>query len=128
MIYLKEKEEITTAMREYPILMVKKNDRGVTGCKVRVEYNSRSHGTMVLKGQLSLSDGKVAVTNMSGMVTAGISYSDVIEMAEFANAPILKKGKKAVLVIDDMENFQCSVVIMQVGTVDPNGITCTTLK
>ena len=75
---------------------------GYRGCNVRVKWQSRTTGeTLYLHSTLDyyIEEQKLVISNWDACLKAGFGYSDLMEMVEFANAPILDTNQEVVLVV-----------------------------
>ena len=103
MKYLTDRTEIGKAINfgKHPVLFINRENRPYPdfggdysiGCKVRVAYDNGMEG-MTLK--------------------ASFGRSDVLDMVEWAQAPVVRKGQTVVVVEDWPSEGKCSVRLMKV--------------
>ena len=108
---LQERTQIAKAMNfgKYPVLtmdLAKMDDNGglyksLMGCKVRIDIGKDYYDIATI----CVFEDKHKLTTMSENVClkAGFGYNDIVEMAENANAPIIKADQDVLLVITNSE-------------------------
>lgn len=135
---LTERTEIAKAMNfgKYPILRINMEDHAgfdtteyCVGEKVRVAYESRRYGEMYTRGEIYIEKGKVAISGNATCIHSDFGYSDVMEMAEWSNTPIVRAGQEVVVVHYYPSSKICIVRMMRVGDrVDPHCMTVAVLE
>lgn len=108
-IEIKDRVAVAKAINfgEYPIITIDLADRdeyGLVGCKVRIDNGTfRTGEPYFVRATIRVySDEKVLTTSGAGTyLKAGYGYSDVKEMIEWANAPLIKPDQDVLLVIHD---------------------------
>ena len=127
MKYLTDRTEIGQAVNfgKYPVLFINRENRPYPdfggdysiGCKVRVAYDNGMEG-MATRGNLFFSDengrDELAISSKGSMLKAGFGRSDVLDMVEWAQAPVVRKGQTVVVVEDWPSEGKCSVRLMKV--------------
>lgn len=108
---LTERTEIAKAINfgKYQVLTIDLADEivmcgevvGYNGCNVRVKHTTRTGEELLIHCQLKywVKEQKITFSNGGACLKAGFGYSDLMEMVEFANAPILDKNQEFVLVV-----------------------------
>lgn len=131
---LQERTEIAKAINfgKYPVIVIDQSNViemggeivGYRGGKVRVPWDY--HGeTMYLEAQVNYwkDDNKLVIGCSGSVIKNGFSYSDLIEMAEYANAPILDKNQEFVLIVhNSLTNVAYNPMILK--TKDYKDIHC----
>lgn len=120
---LTDRKEIAQAMNfgKYPVLTINMEtpkegwelEGGVfKGCKVRIDTGKAYYDNATLH---YFSDTKNFELCMYGAcLTASFGYDDVIEMRDYAMAPIVHKGETVVVIEDYPISKQCRVHLMKV--------------
>lgn len=112
MEFITERTAIAKALNfgKYPVLTIDLKDRdeyGLVGCKVRVDFGNFSDGEKFYEhAELRVyKDEKVLTFSSYGCcLDANFGYSDIAEMLEYANAPIIKPDQEIIIVITDSVN------------------------
>ena len=135
---LKERTEIAKAMNfgKYPVLRINLEDHAgfdttdyCVGEKVRVAYESKRYGEMHTRGKIYIEKGKVAISSNSTCVHSDFGYTDVMEMAEWANTPVVRAGQEVVVIMYIPTAKMCIVRMMKVGDrIDPHCMVAVTLE
>lgn len=126
-MYLTDRQDIGKAINfgKYPVLFINRENRPYpefggdysVGCKVRVAYSIWPDG-ITTRGNLFFSDedgkSKLAISSRGSMLKAGFGRSDVMEMVEWAQAPVVRKGQTVVVVEDWPSEKRCTVRLMKV--------------
>lgn len=138
MKYLTDRQEIAKAMNfgKYPVLVLnRENHKGFedtdycVGQKVKVAYDNPRYEGMTTQGNIYLENGKIAISGDSACLTARFGYSDVMEAAEWANAPTIHKGQTVVVVEQWPSKKLCAVRMMKVSDrIDIHCITVASLE
>ena len=125
MMYLIDRHEIAAAMnfRKYPVLSINMENRPydesdyAVGCRVRVAWDHKDprYAGMATHGNLYCENGKLAISGEGAMLSASFGYSDVMEMLQEANAPVVHKGDLVVVVMDVPSKKTCMVRMMRVS-------------
>lgn len=135
---LNERTKIAKAMNfgRYPVLRINLDDHAgfdttdyCVGEKVRVAYQSKNYGEMYTRGEIYVEKGEVAISSNAVCVHSDFGYADVMEMAEWANTPIVRAGQEVVVVMY-MPTVEIYIVrMMRVGDrVDPHCMRAVTLE
>lgn len=106
---LKDKHELAMAMnfRKYPVLTIDladSDDYGLKGCKVRIDAGTFDDGLpYTIKATLRVYNDECKLTTSSACVCLceGFTYDDYVEMAEYANAPLIKPEQEVVVAVYD---------------------------
>ena len=131
---LKERTEIAKAMNfgKYPVIAIDTNNAiemcgkivGYRGPKVRVPWDY--HGEKlyhVCQVNYWFDEQNISISCGGIMLKSDFGCSDIIEMAEYANAPILDKNQEFVLVVYNSKKKEtCYPILMK--TKDYKDITC----
>ena len=115
---------------EYPVLTIDLADTdeyGLVGCKCRIDNGSfRSGDKYFVKATLrAWKDEKIlSLSGHNVCLHASYTYSDVAEMIEWANAPIIKADQDIAVVVHDSGKKEAySVYIVHTGSrIDANCI------
>ena len=96
----------------YPVLTIDLADKiqwGFKGCKVRIPY-----GNYFLHAELEWfeNDKKILITKEIPIISNSFGYRDVLEMCEYANAPIIDAGQEVVLVVINSVKHTATAPIM----------------
>lgn len=139
MRFLTDRHEIAKAINfgKYPVLTLNRENRPFAdiapdsdfakGCRVRVAWDhkdSRYEG-MTTNGNIYIEDGRIAISNDSTMIKASFGYSDIMEMANEANTPIVHRGQEVVVIEEWPSKKECRVRMMKVS--DRIDIHCSTV-
>lgn len=108
-IEIQNRTEIARAINfgEYPVLTIDLADRdeyGLVGCKVRIDNGYfRTGERYFVNATLRVwSDEKYLTTSgENDVLKASYGYSDVQEMIEWANAPVIKPDQEVLVIITD---------------------------
>lgn len=90
---LTKRTDIATAINfhQYPVIKIDladTDDYGIKGAKVNIDFGGDYFIHAILR---AYNDEKVLTTSQHGsMLSASLSYDDYMEMADYANAPIIK--------------------------------------
>lgn len=135
MKYLTDRHEIAMAMNfgKYPVLYidVETPKDGYSdfykGQDVRVAWDDprERYKDMTCEGNLYYSEGKFAISNNAGGLTAGFGREDVIEMHHWANTPLVHKGQTVIVIKDRPKQRVCHVEVMKIS--DRINIHCSTV-
>lgn len=143
MKYLTDRREIAEAINfvKYPVLTLNRENRPyakerpdsdyATGCRVRVAWDHKDprYAGMTTHGNLYIENGKLKISSEGSCLSASFGYYDVMRMAAEANAPVIHKGQKVVVVEEWPSLKKCTVRIMQVADyVDTHCMVATTLE
>ena len=83
---------------------------------------------MTTKGHLYYEYGKFGISAGASMLKASFGASDVLEMAHWANTPIVQANQEVVVVIEYPSQHSVAVRLMKTSArVDPNCMTALTL-
>lgn len=121
---LSERTEIAKVLNfgKYPVLTLDMTDNGDKsyreGCDVKVACKTKTHGTLYAHGKLYIEDGHIRVSNGGACVKASFGYSDVMDMARWANVPTIEEGQDVVVIYDFKDTKSCIVEILKVGKTD----------
>lgn len=78
-----------------------------------------------MKGKLMYCEGKLEIGGSGSVLTSCFGYSDVMQMAQNANAPIVKANQEVIVIQEYPSKKQCSVRLMKVDSkIDTH---CTTM-
>lgn len=127
--YITDRQKIAFLMNsgEFPVLSIdfENEMRGYsgcyTGCKVNVVPKSKrladskcwTRGTLKFFGDCK----KFEIMPETVCLSDSFGYRDVMEMADFANAPLIEEGQKVVLLQVFPNSKYCMVSVMRVGHV-----------
>lgn len=141
---LTNKREIAEAMNfgKYPVLVLdRENHKGFEkygdtlyceGQKVRVAWDHKDprYAGMTTQGNIYMDeDGCLAISGNGAMLKADWGYSDVMEDAEWANAPVVHKGQTVVVIHNWPSKKKCMVEKLKVSDrIDRFCITVATLE
>ena len=112
-MYVTDRKEIGKAINfgKYPVLFINRENRPYPeyggdysiGCKVRVAYDNGMEG-MTTRGNIFFSNengrDSLAISSRGSMLKASFGRSDVLDMVEWAQAPVVHKGQTVVVVED----------------------------
>lgn len=95
-----ERKEIAQAINfgKYPVIKIDLADRdeyGIKGTKVNIDFG----GDYLIHAEMrAYNDTKYLTTSKGGtMLSATVSYSDYMEMVDYANAPTIKADQEIVI-------------------------------
>ena len=125
-MYITDRKEIGKAINfgKYPVLFINRENRPYPeyvgdysiGCKVRVAYDHGPSG-ITTRGNLFFSNengrDELAISSKGSMLKASFGRSDVLDMVEWAQAPVVHKGQTVVVVEDWPSENKCSVRLMK---------------
>ena len=125
-MYVTYRKEIGKAINfgKYPVLFINRENRPYPeyggdysiGCKVRVAYDNGMEG-MTTRGNIFFSNengrDSLAISSRGSMLKASFVRSDVLDMVEWAQAPVVHKGQTVVVVEDWPSENKCSVRLMK---------------
>ena len=125
-MYVTDRKEIGKAINfgKYPVLFINRENRPYPeyggdysiGCKVRVAYDNGMEG-MTTRGNIFFSNengrDSLAISSRGSMLKASFGRSDVLDMVEWAQAPVVHKGQTVVVVEDWPSEKKCSVRLMK---------------
>lgn len=100
----------------YPVLTIDLADKiqwGFKGCKVRIPC-----GNYFLHAELEWfeNDKKILITKEITIISNSFGYRDVLEMCEYANAPIIDAGQEIVLVvINSVKHTATAPIMLKIG-------------
>ena len=98
---------------EKPIKVVGDKISGYYGCKVRVPWNYQGETVYEVCDLKYWKDQDKLELSCGGCCfKAGFGYSDVMEMLENANAPIVDKGQEFILVVHDRSTAEVFLMKM----------------
>lgn len=141
-MYITDRKEIGKAINfgKYPVLFINRENRPYPeyvgdysiGCKVRVAYDHGPSG-ITTRGNLFFSNengrDELAISSKGSMLKASFGRSDVLDMVEWAQAPVVHKGQTVVVVEDWPSEGRCTVRLMRVpDQIDVNCITVAVLQ
>ena len=122
--FVTDRHEIAKLMNfgKYPVLKLdRENHLGYEntdyckGSKVRIEYESRNYGKMLKDVTLYMENGKYGFSSPGCFLNNSFGYSDVMEMADWAETQIVHKGETVVLVEYWKSERNCRVRLMKVS-------------
>lgn len=138
---LTEKREIAEAMNfgKYPVLVLdRENHRGFEntlyceGQKVRVawDHSDPRYAGMTTRGHIYMDEnGQLAISGRGAILTDSWGYYDVMEDAEWANAPVVHKGQTVIVIHNWPSKKACMVEKLKVSDrIDRFCSTVATLK
>lgn len=122
---LNTKQEVAKAINfgEYPVLKLDLADKielggqvcGYNGCKVRIRIPGKDYYRRAVL-EYYIEDKKLVIREQSIMITNGMSYSELEEMVDYANAPIIEPNQEVVLVIlNSKERIYYDPIILQIN-------------
>ena len=127
---LTEKQEICEALNfgKYPVLhldLAKDKIKGMEGCYhgqiVKLEFYYRGE-PMRYCGNLSYYNdtNKLIITSGGTMLTAGLSYSELVKMVDRANAPTVSSNQEIIVVIYNSDTkISSAPILTTVGQITP---------
>ena len=141
MKYLTDRKEIAYAMNfgRYPVVRINLEtcpsgyENYYKGDLVKVMAPTKRHPDLYCTGRLYLErygigKEKIGVLTDSICLHDSFGYSDVMEMLEIAQAPVLHAGDIVVLIEEYPKTRMCKVRMMKASDhVDPNVYPCITL-
>lgn len=106
MRYLKDRKDIASFIHTYPTILFdvsKRDDYGFKGTKVRIDYHAKDGRFLPIRADIRVykDTGCVEICGRAVCLSDSFGYSDLIEMAEFENAPLIKPDSNIVLVVYD---------------------------
>lgn len=123
MKYLTDRQEIAMAMNfgQNPVLTINMEDRQyegsdfALGCKFRVAWDdSRSQfKDMSSRCNLCVENGELFAFGHGACIHSDFGRSDVLEMAEWAQAPLIHKGQQVIVIQDYPSRRKCLVRVMK---------------
>lgn len=139
--YITKRTEIAKAINfgKYPVLRLdvtnklgydENDEHGFCeGDKVRVAFQTKNYGELYTHGNIYREDGKIAISGNATCISSSFGYHDVIEMAEWANTPLIHAGQEVVVVLYNPEIKACIVQLMKVSDrIDPHCMTVAVLE
>lgn len=103
---LTERTEIAKAInfKQYPVIKIDladKDDYGIKGTKVNIDFG----GDYYIHAEIrAYSDTRYLTTSQGAtMLRASVSYSDYMEMTEYANAPTIKADQDILIFLHNSE-------------------------
>lgn len=125
---LTERKEIAQALNfgKYPVLTYDLDRK--KGCAVKATKNSNRYGKMDYKCELFFGDGEFYLLTHATCISANFGLSDVLESAEYANAPTVDSNQEVAIVVHSRELNIYAVHIVKSGKVDPTYATATEFK
>lgn len=126
---LTERKEIAKAINfgKYPVLVLDMdNHKGYEkynpdtkfceGQRVRVAWDRSDYEGMTSNGSIMMGDdGTIYISGRCAILQADFGYSDVMEDATWANAPVIHKGQRVVVIMDWSKEKRCMVRMMKVS-------------
>ena len=120
MKYLTERTEIAKAIngRKLPVVTVdltKADEYGIVSEPVVIDNGTFDDGFpyMIHSEIRCYSDAKKFTFSSGGFgIHSGFGYSDVMEMMEYRNAPIIKADSDVILVIKNSKERHCYIVVL----------------
>lgn len=133
---LTDRKEIAKAMNfgKYPVLVLDLDNncgfeggRYCQGQRVRVAWDHKDpqYAGMTTQGNIYMEDGRIAISGNAACLHADFGYYDVMDMAAWANAPVVHKGETVVVVMKSEKAKTCVVRMMKVS--DHINIHCMTV-
>lgn len=90
------------------------------GSKAIVTKQSRNHGLMRHRCQLFMdSDNSFYLMTHAAMISSTLGTRDVIDMAEYANAPVIDSDVEVAIVVHSKEQKGYGVYVVKAGKADP---------
>ena len=122
MKYLTDRHEIALAMnfRKYPVLRIKMDEPKdgyndlYEGDTVEVATPSARYPDSRERGNLICSEGKYEILTYGCGLDASFGYRDMMEMLEWAQAPLLHANETVIVIEDYPEHRTCKVHVMRV--------------
>ena len=127
---LTEKQEICEALNfgKYPVLhldLAKDKIKDMEGCYhgqlIKLEFDYKGEPVRYC-GNLSYYNdtNKLVITSGGTMLTAGLSYNDIVKMVDRANAPTVVSNQEIIVVIYNSDTKVSSTPILtKVGKITP---------
>lgn len=104
---LTNREEIAKVLNfnNYPVLTINREDHQgfkntdfAKGCEIRCEHQNSRYGTRFTRGYLYYQEGQYEISSCGIMITNEFGASQVLEMAKWANTPIVKANQEVVII------------------------------
>lgn len=120
--------KVLNSYREYPVIELDLSNRDsekIIGPKVLVAYSKNNEPVRYVKANADVwyDEGKLSITQGAVGIKSSFGYSDIREMLDYANAPILRENSKVVVVVTDSLNKQFfPPVILDLGKVQANSV------
>lgn len=127
---LTEKQEICEALNfgKYPVLhldLAKDKINDMEGCYhgqlIKLEFNYRGESVRYC-GNLSYynNTNKLVINSGGTMLTAGLSYNEIIKMVDRANAPTVSSNQEVIVVIyNSATKISSTPILTKVGKITP---------
>ena len=135
---LMERTEIATAINfgKYPVIRIdlaNTDDYGIKGTKVRIDNGTFKSGEpYFINAEIRAYNDEKYLTTSQGcsILSDRLTYSDYIEMTEYANAPVIKANQEIIIFLFNsvLKDVYHPVIIKTGNRVDPHCSTPLTLE
>jgi hypothetical protein len=114
-----ERREIAQTLNfgKYPVLTYDLD--ADKGSEAIVTKQSRNYGLQRHKCELCKGDGKFYLMTHAAMISSSFGTRDVLEMAAYANAPVIESHQDVAIVVHSKKKNSFGVFVVTAGKADP---------